>query len=129
MPWNVPGPVGSLRNVNITACQSPEVSVPPPKSTAGEMKRGVNSIPTLLSCLWMISNVRARSGLPDVVVKANLSSPTPGQLKIFEFEPLGVSGPPVQPFFFKSAIAFRWLNFHRLYAGLYAASNGLKMLL
>ena len=39
-------------------------------------------MPTLLSCLWMISNVRARSGLPDVVVKANDNCPTPGQLKI-----------------------------------------------
>src|ERR687891_1501628 len=129
MPKNVPGPVGSLRNVNITACQSPEVSVPPPKSTAGEMNRGVNSIPTLLSCRWMISNVRARSGLPDVVVKANESWPTPGQLKILVFEPLGVSGPPVQPFFLSSAIAFRWLNFQREYAGLYAGSNGFQMLL
>ena len=101
-------------NVNMTAWQSPEVSIPPPKSTAGEMKRAVNSIPTLFNCRWMISNVEARSGLPDVVVKANVSWPTPGQLKIFEFPELGVSGPPVHPFFFRIAMAFRWLNFHLL---------------
>ena len=71
-------------NVNRTICQSPEVSVPPPNSTAGEMNRGVSSIPTLLSCFWMISNVSARSGLPDVVVKANESLPTFGQLKMLE---------------------------------------------
>ena len=77
------------------------------------MNRGVNSMPIAFGWRWTISNVSARSGLPEVVVNANLSSPTPGQLKIFELLALGVSGPPVQPPFFKIAIAFRWLNFHR----------------
>ena len=89
----------------------------------------MNSMPTLFNCLWMISNVRARSGLPDVVVNWNDSSPTPGQLKIFELPALGVSGPPVQPFFFSSAMTFFWLNFHRLYGVCVRGSNGLKMLL
>ena len=120
---------GLLRNVNITTSQSPLVSVPPPKRTAGEMKRAVNSMPMLFSWRWMISYVRARSGLPDVVVNANFSSPTPGQLKIFELPADGVSGPPVQPFFLSSAIAFRWLNFQRAYGVWYCGSNGLKMLL
>ena len=112
MPKNVAALVGPPMKVNITDCQSPLVSVPPPNSTAGEMNRGVNSMPTLFNCFWMISYVRARSGLPDVVVKANESLPTFGQLKMFEFPALGLSGPPVQPFFFSSAIAFLWLNFH-----------------
>ena len=80
-------------NVNSTDCQSPEVSVPPPNSTAGEMNRGVNSMPTLFICFWMISNVSARSGLPDVVVKANESLPTFGQLKMLEFPAAGLIGP------------------------------------
>ena len=71
----------------------------------------------------MISYVWARSGLPDVVVKANLSSPTPGQLKSLLLLPLGVSGPPVHPFFFSSAIAFFWLNLYRAYGVLYAVSE------
>ena len=69
----------------------------------------------------MISNVRERSGLPEVVVNGNDSLPTFGQLKILLLPELGVSGPPVQPFFFSSAIAFRWLNFQRAYGVLYAA--------
>jgi hypothetical protein len=114
-------------NVNMIICQSPFVSVPPPKRTAGEMNRAVSSTPTLLSCLWMISKVNARSGLPDVVVNSNDSLPTVGQLKIRELSEAGRSGPPVQPFFFSSAMTFRWLNFHRAYAGTYSFSNGLKM--
>ncbi len=106
----VPPLVGPPVNVNITDCQSPEVSVRPPKSTDGERNRGVKLMPTLFNCRWMISNVRARSGLPDVVVNANVNSPTPGQLKIFELPELGLSGPPVHPFFFKSAIVFVWLK-------------------
>ena len=104
--------VGPPMKVNRTNCQSPEVRVPPPNSTAGEMNRGVSSMPTLLSCFWMISYVSARSGLPDVVVKANESLPTFGQLKMLEFPALGLSGPPVHPFFFSRAMAFFWLNFH-----------------
>ena len=115
MPKNVAELVGPPVNVNITDCQSPPVSTPPPKSTAAEMKRGVKLIPTLFNCLCRISNVKARSGLPDVVVNWNVSSPTPGQLKIFELPALAVSGPPVQPFFFSSAMAFFWLNPQRLY--------------
>ncbi len=73
----------------------------------------------------MISNVSARSGLPDVVVKANESWPTSGQLKIFELLAVGLSGPPVQPFFFSRAMTFLWLNFHLAYGVAYAGSNGL----
>src|SRR6478735_8325979 len=106
---------GLLRKVNITICQSPEVRVPPPNSTAAEMNRGVSSMPTLLSCLWMISNVSARSGLADVVVNANDSLPTFGQLKMSELLAVGLSGPPVQPFFFSRAITFFWLKPHFAY--------------
>ena len=116
---------GELMNVNRTICQSPEVSVPPPNSTAGEMNRGVSSIPTLLSWFWMISNVCARSGLPDVVVKTNESLPTFGQLKMLELPAVGLSGPPVHPFFFSRAMTFLWLNFHLAYGVLYWGSNGL----
>src|SRR6476659_1814315 len=116
---------GLLWKVNRTICQSPEVRVPPPNSTAGEMNRGVSSIPTLLSCFWMISKVSARSGLPDVVVNANESLPTFGQLKMLELLADGLSGPPVHPFFFSRAITFRWLNFHLAYGVLYWGSNGL----
>jgi hypothetical protein len=58
----------------------------------------------------MISNVSARSWLPLVVVKRKLSLPTPGQLQMALFEAEGVLGPPVQPFFFSSAMTAFWLN-------------------
>ena len=77
----------------------------------------------------MISNVSARSWLPVVVVKRNQSLPTSGQLQMLGCSAEGVSGPPVQPFFFSSAMTFFWLNFHFAYGCLYWGSNGLKMLL
>ena len=72
--------------------------------------RGTSSMPTLFSCRWMISNVRARSWLPVVVKNRNDSLPTLGHEKMLLFPALGLSGPPVQPCALSRSITACWLK-------------------
>ncbi len=100
---------GLPTHVNMTRSQSPDGSVVP-NSVPATWKRATSSIPTLLSCLCMISKASARSWLPVVVPKRNDSLPTFGQLKMDWLFAEGLLGPPVQPFFCRMSMTFCWLN-------------------
>ena len=87
---------GEPTHANSIRSQSRDGSVVP-NMTPPVWNRGTSSMPTDLSCRWMISNVRARSWLPVVVWNRNDSLPTFGHEKILSLPALGLSGPPVQP--------------------------------
>src|SRR5262245_52598111 len=97
--------LGLDENPNIMRSQSRDGRVVP-KRTPLVWNRGTISMPTLLSCFCMISNVSARSWLPVVVKKRNESLPVPGHEKMSLLLALGLSGPPVQPPFFSRLMTF-----------------------
>src|SRR6266545_3749482 len=103
--------LGEDENPNIIRSQSLEGRVVP-KSVPLVWNRGTISMPTLLSCFCMISNVNARSWFPVVVKKRNDSLPVPGHEKMSLLPALGLSGPPVQPPFFKRSMTRCWLKLH-----------------
>src|SRR5215213_5628681 len=116
---------GEPTHANSIRSQSRDGSVVP-NMTPAVWNRGDSSMPTDLSCRWMISNVRARSWLPVVVKKRNDSLPTFGHEKILSLPALGRSGPPVQPWPLSVLMTLAWLNRQNWKFFWYGVSNGLK---
>src|SRR5215218_3898219 len=87
---------GEPTHANSIRSQSRDGSVVP-NMTPAVWNRGTSSMPTDLSCRWMISNVRARSWLPVVVEKRNDSLPRFGHDQMSLLFAEGADGPPVQP--------------------------------
>ena len=85
--------------------------------------RGTSSMPTDLSCRWMISNVRARSWLPVVVGTGTTACRRSGTRRSCRCP--RSAPPPVQPLPLSVLITFAWLNLHAAKFFLYGSSNGL----